>query len=194
MDALYTFYEKGRADGTFESGIQVALERLLASPDFLFRVEEDPKDAVPGQPYRLSDLELASRLSFFVWSSIPDDELLDVASRGMLRDPEVLEQQVRRMLKDPKSAALTQNFAGQWLQLRAIPGVVRNPRMFPDFDDNLRLAMRRETELFFDSILREDRSALDLLSADYTFVNERLARHYGIPNVYGSRFPARDGG
>ena len=188
VGALYAFYEKGRADGTFESGIQAALERLLASPDFLFRIEEDPKDAVPGRPYRIGDLELASRLSFFLWSSIPDDELLDLASRGLLRDPEVLEQQVRRMLKDPKSATLTENFAGQWLQLRTVPGVDRNLQMFPDFDNNLRLAMRRETELFFDSIVREDRSALDVLRADYTFVNERLARHYGIQNVYGSHF------
>ena len=188
VDGLFTFYEKGRTDGSFESGIQAALERLLVSPDFLFRIEEDPQDAVSGRPYRISDLELASRLSFFLWSSIPDDELIDLASRSTLRDPEVLEQQVRRMLRDPKSTALTENFAGQWLQLRAIPGIERNPQMFPDFDHNLRLAMRRETELFFDSIVREDRSALDLLDADYTFVNERLARHYGLPSVYGSHF------
>src|SRR5262249_43964833 len=131
---------------------------------------------------------LASRLSFFLWSSIPDDQLLDLAAKGLLKEPRVLDQQVQRMLKDPKAVAFTENFAGQWLRLRAIPGVDRNAQMFPGFDDNLRQAMRRETELFFNSIVQEDRSALDLLNADYTYVNERLARHYGIQNVYGSHF------
>jgi mono/diheme cytochrome c family protein len=200
VDVLVAFFKKGRANGSFEGGIQMALERLLASPDFLFRIEQDPKTALAGRPYRISDLELASRLSFFLWSSIPDDQLVDAASRGLLRDPAVLERQVRRMLLDPKSEALTKNFAGQWLKLRALPGIDRNTAMFPDFDDNLRQAMRRETELLFDSVVRENRSIFELLNADYTFVNERLARHYNMPNVYGSHFrrvavtePARRG-
>jgi hypothetical protein len=188
LTILRSFYEAGRVEGGFEQGIQAALERLLVSPEFLFRIERDPAHLVPGAAYRLSDLELASRLSFFLWSSIPDDELLDVAARGKLKDPAVLERQVRRMLADPRSEALTSNFPGQWLLLRNLPAVWPDPLSFPDFDDNLRQAMRRETELFFDSILREDRSVLELLKANYTFVNERLARHYGIPNVYGSHF------
>jgi mono/diheme cytochrome c family protein len=199
VDVLVTFFKKGRTGGSFERGIQMALERLLASPDFLFRIERDPPSAVPAMasapkiavaatPYRVSDLELASRLSFFLWSSIPDEQLIDAASRGLLRNPAVLERQVRRMLLDPRSEALTKNFAGQWLKLRALPGIDRNTAMFPDFDDNLRQAMRRETELLFDSVVRENRSIFELLTADYTFVNERLARHYNIPNVYGSHF------
>jgi mono/diheme cytochrome c family protein len=187
VDAIMAFYTKGRTGGSFDTGIQVAIERLLASPDFLFRVEED-NAAANGRPYRVSDVELASRLSFFLWSSIPDDQLLEAAEKGLLKDPKVLDQQVRRMLADPKAEALATNFAGQWLRLRALPGVDRNPQMFPDFDDNLRQAMRRETELFFASVVREDRSALDLVNSDYTYVNERLAKHYGIPNVYGSHF------
>jgi mono/diheme cytochrome c family protein len=189
VDVLVGFFKKGRTHGSFERGIQMGLERLLASPDFLFRIEHDPPaTAVAGRPYRVSDLDLASRLSFFLWSSIPDEPLIAVANRGQLRDPRVLERQVRRMLLDPKSVALTTNFAGQWLKLRALPGIERNTALFPDFDDNLRQAMRRETELLFDTIVRENRSIFDLLRADYTFVNERLARHYNIPNVYGSHF------
>ena len=188
IDTLFKFYSKGRAVGDFERGIQVALERLLASPDFLFRVVDDPPDADPGTAYRISDLALASRLSFFLWSSIPDDALLDVAIRGELKNPSVLLQQMRRMLADSRSEALISNFAGQWLRLRNLPGVDRSVLMFPDFDDNLRRAMRRETELLFESVIRDDRSVLDLLNADFTFVNERLARHYGMSNVYGSHF------
>jgi hypothetical protein len=188
VDQLMTFYRQGSAGKNFERGIQVGLERLLASPDFLFRIEDDPANVKPGAVYRLTDLELASRLSFFLWSSIPDDELLDVASRGQLKNAAVLEHQTRRMLADPKSQALTSNFAGQWLRLRNVQGTDPNAQMFPDFDENLRRSMRRETELLFDSIIRENRSVLDLLNADYTFVDERLARHYKIPNVYGADF------
>ena len=151
-------------------------------------MELDPEKASAGGAYRISDLELASRLSFFLWSSIPDDELLDAAVRGELRQPDVLEKQVRRMLADPRSYNLASNFAGQWLTVRNLVSVDPNVRLYPDFDDNLRQAFRLETELFVDSIVREDRSVLDLLKADYTFLNERLAKHYGIPNVYGSRF------
>ena len=188
LDVLLGFYRAGRRDGDFERGIQVALERLLASPDFLFRIVEDPRDSAPGAVYEITDLELASRLAFFLWSSIPDDELLEVASRGELQDEAVLVEQTRRMLADPRSASLITNFAGQWLRLRNLPGIDRDAHLFPDFDDNLRRAMRRETELLLETIAREDRSMLELLAADYTFVNERLARHYGIPNVAGSHF------
>jgi hypothetical protein len=188
MEPILGFYDAARKKGTFEGGIQRGLERILASPRFAFRVEHDPDSVAPGTPYRVSDVELASRLSFFLWSSIPDDTLLDVASRGRLKDPVVLEQQVRRMIADPKSSALVDNFAGQWLQLRNVRSVLPNSDEFPDFDDNLRQSFRTETELLFESIIREDRNVLDLLRADYTFVNERLARHYGIPGVYGSRF------
>jgi hypothetical protein len=172
----------------FEQGIQRAVRRLLVSPEFLLRVERDPARAAPGTPYRISDVELASRLSFFLWSSIPDDELLTVAERGQLRDPAVLGAQVRRMIEDRRADAFVTNFAGQWLFLRNLQAVVPVQNIFPDFDDTLRQAFRRETELFFDSIVRENRSVLDLLRADYTFLNERLARHYGIPNVKGSHF------
>ncbi len=182
------FYLAGRSDGSFDAGIQLALERLLISPDFLFRVERDPTDVAPGTVYTLSDLELASRLSFFLWSSIPDAELLDRAERGLLQDRAVLEQQTRRMLADPRSKALVQNFAGQWLYLRNLRSVVPDAVAFPEFDENLREAFRQETELFVESLMRDDRSVLDLLGADYTFVNERLAEHYGIPGVYGSHF------
>ena len=183
-----SFYERGRADGGFEAGIEMALRALLTSPEFIFRIEEDPQDAAPGTPYRLGDFALASRLSFFLWSSIPDDELLDLAEAGRLRDPRVREAQVRRMLADPRAGALTANFAGQWLHLRNLEAAAPNLRRFPDFDDNLRRAFRRETELLFGSVVDQDRSVLDLLQADYTFLNERLARHYGISGVYGSRF------
>ncbi len=185
---LMAFYKAGRHDGTFDAGIGRALRAMLASTQFVFRLERDPANIAAGAPYRLSDLELASRLSFFLWSSIPDDELLDVASRGQLKDPAVLERQVRRMLADPKASTLVTNFASQWLQLRNLRTTIPDQNEFPDFDDNLRQAFRREVEMLVESVIHEDRSVLDLLTADYTFVNERLARHYGIPNVYGSYF------
>jgi len=181
-------YREGRSEGSFEEGIRRALSAVLVSPEFLFRVELDPERAAAGAAYRISDLELASRLSFFIWSSVPDEELLDAAIRGTLSRPEELERQARRMLADPRSYNLASNFAGQWLRLRSLDSVDPNVRLYPDFDDNLRQAFRQETELFVDSILREDRSVLDLIKADYTFLNERLAKHYGIPQVYGSRF------
>jgi hypothetical protein len=186
---LMEFYEQGRAaGGDFDKGIEVGLQRLLSSPQFVFRFERDPPGASPGEPYPLRDDELASRLAFFLWSSIPDDELLDLASRGRLSRPSVLTQQVERMLADPRAAALTKNFAGQWLYLRNLEIKDASTYEFPDFDDNLRSSFRRETELLFDDIVRSDRSVLDLLTADYTFVDERLAKHYGIEGVYGSEF------
>ena len=188
MRPLMAFYEAGRRAGTFEKGIQAGVQRILASPMFVFRFERDPARVAPGSVYPIDEVELASSLSFFLWSSIPDDALLDLAARGMLRKPGVLEQQVRRLLADKRSQHFVGNFAGQWLQLRNLNSLIPNSEEFPDFDDNLRRAFQKETELFFDSIVREDRSVLDLLTADYTFVNERLARHYGIPNVYGSHF------
>jgi mono/diheme cytochrome c family protein len=181
-------YEKGRADGGFDAGIETALSAVLVSPSFLFRVEPDPAGIPANTPYRVSDLQLASRLSFFLWSSIPDDELLNVAIAGRLHEPAVLERQVRRMMSDARARALVDNFASQWLHLRNLASITPDMRLFPDFDDNLRQAFRQETQLFVQSILREDRSVLDLLRADYTFVNERLAKHYGIPHVYGSHF------
>lgn len=188
LDVLLEFYRRGTRESGFEKGIQLAIERILVSPQFLFRIERDPQGLPPGSPYRISDIELASRLSFFLWSSIPDEALLDVAARGRLKDPVTLEQQVRRMLADPRAKALVDNFAGQWLYLRNVQRVQPDPNIFPEFDDNLREAFQRETELFFASLLREDRSVIDLLNADYTYVNERLARHYGIEGVYGSHF------
>jgi mono/diheme cytochrome c family protein len=188
VQTLVGFYQTGRREGSFDAGIEFALERILIDPDFLFRIERDPEDAAPGTVHRLSDVELASRLSFFLWSSIPDDELLDVAIRGKLKDPATLDRQVRRMLADPRSTALVDNFADQWLIVSHLRNVTPDPDLFPDFDENLRQAFQRETELFVESQLREDRSVPELLTADYTFVNERLARHYRIPNVYGSRF------
>lgn len=183
------FFREGSAEGAgFEAGIENALAAILVSPHFLIRVEQDPAGVKPGSVYRVSDLELASRLSFFIWSSLPDDALLDAAVRGDLRQPKLLEAQVRRMLADDRSRSLVTNFAAQWLQLRKLDSITPDGRLFPDFDDNLRQAMREETELFIESILREDRSITDLLGADYTFLNERLAKHYGIPNIYGSRF------
>ena len=186
METLLSFYQQGRNKGNFEGGIESALRLVLADPKFIFRNEIDP----PNGPsvHRINDLELASRLSFFLWSTIPDDELLSVASQGKLKDADVLEQQVKRMLADPRSDALVNNFAGQWLFLRNLKSAAPDSEQYPNFDDNLRQAMRKETELFFGSILREDRGVLDLLTANYTFVNERLAKHYGIPNIYGSRF------
>ena len=188
LELLLGFYRQGREDGGHEAGVEMALRRLLVSPEFLFRVERDPENVELDSPYFISDLELASRLSFFLWSSIPDDELLDVAANGTLRDPGVLESQVRRMLADPRAETLVTNFAAQWLYLRNLPAVSPDFTVFPDFDEALRRALRQETELFFESIIREDRSALDLLTANYTFVNERLAKHYGISNIYGSHF------
>ncbi len=184
----FALYQEARKDGDFDAGIEMALSGVLVSPQFLFRVEKDPAGVAPGTAYRISDLELASRLSFFLWSSIPDDQLLDAAIAGKLHEPLVLERQVRRMLGDDRSEALVTNFADQWLRLRNLDSITPDMRLFPDFDDNLRQAFRKETELFFESVLREDRSVLDLLSAKYTFLNERLAKHYGIPNVYGTRF------
>jgi hypothetical protein len=188
LESPLRFYTEARRTGDFEAGIEMAVRAVLASTEFLFRVERDPKTVTPKTPYRVSDVELASRLSFFLWSSIPDEELLDLAIAGRLSQPTTLERQVTRMLADPKSDALVTNFAGQWLYLRNLAAASPDARQFPAFDDNLRQAFRRETELFFESIVNEDRSVLDLLRANYTFVNERLARHYGIGNVYGSRF------
>src|SRR2546426_999019 len=182
------FYEADRKTGDFERAIQGALERLLVDPEFLFRIEREPDDAAPGTVYRLTDLELASRLSFFLWSSIPDDQLLSVAASGKLNDPAVLDQQVRRMLRDPRSRALVENFATRWLELSKLAGVVLDTDVYREFDENLREAMAQETKLFVADQIREDRSVRDLLTADYTFLNERLARHYGIPDVYGANF------
>jgi mono/diheme cytochrome c family protein len=187
VETLMTFYRTGRREDDFEAGIQHALERLLCSPEFLFRIETDP-GGTPSKPYRISDLDLASRLSFFLWSSIPDDELLDLAAAGRLSDPMVLERQVRRMLADARSVALVNNFANQWLVVRNVRTVAPDEDLFPEFNENLREALQRETELFVEHVIREDRSVLDFLTADYTFLNERLARHYGIPMVYGSHF------
>ena len=188
VDTLLGFYRAGRREGGFDAGVQYALERILVDPSFLFRIERDPPGVAPGSVYALSGLELASRLSFFLWSSIPDDELLHAAARGALDDPAVLEGQVRRMLADPRAQALVDNFFGQWLQLRDLRSVTPSAALFPGFDDNLRAALMRETELFIESQFRDDRSVPELLSADYSFLNERLARHYGIPNVHGNRF------
>jgi len=188
LQVLLSFYDDGHADGGFEAGIELGLRRLLASPEFLFRIERDPAGVEPGAPYRISDLELASRLSFFLWSSIPDDALLAAAIAGTLHEPAVLEAQTGRMLADARAGALVENFAGQWLYLRNVPALTPDEDLFPDFGEALRQAFQQETELFFESILREDRSVLEFLTADYTFVNERLARHYGIPNIYGSHF------
>ena len=184
----FKFYKEARATGDFDAGIEMGVSAVLVSPEFLFRVEQDPAGIAPNTAYRISDLELASRLSFFLWSSIPDDELLDAAIAGKLKTPAILEKQVRRMLADSRARALVNNFAEQWLYLRNLASTTPDMRLFPDFDDNLRQSFRKETELFFESIMREDRSILDLLRANYTFVNERLAKHYGIPNIYGSRF------
>jgi hypothetical protein len=189
LATLMDFYNRGRAgNANFESGIESALQFILASPEFLFRFETDPANIPANTVYRLDDLALASRLSFFLWSTIPDDQLVTLAVQGKLKDPVILQQQVKRMLADRRSSALIANFAEQWLFLRNLKTSVPDLEVFPDFDDNLRRAMKEETTLFFDSIMREDRSVVDLLNADYTFVNERLARHYGIPGIYGSQF------
>jgi hypothetical protein len=187
-ELLLGFYQQGRNKGTFDDGIEMALRRILSDPEFIFRRELEPADVPAGGIYRISDLELASRLSFFLWSTIPDDELLKVASQNRLREPGVLEQQVRRMLKDPRAQSLVDNFAGQWLSIRAISSQVPVANLFPDFDDNLRYALRKEMELFVGYFIQEDRPITEMLDANYTFVNERLAIHYGIPNVYGSFF------
>ena len=188
IQRLMSFYATGRRDGNFEKGIQLALQRMLASAKFALRVERDPANTKPGSVYPLHSLDLASRLSFFLWSSLPDDELLRVAEQGKLRTPVVLRQQLRRMLADPKSEALVTNFAGQWLYLRNLKNMVPLSTEFVDFDDNLRRAFEQEAELFFASIMRENRSVLDLMDANYTFINERLAKHYNIPGVYGSHY------
>ncbi|HEY2380494.1 MAG TPA: DUF1592 domain-containing protein [Terriglobia bacterium] len=185
LTKLMSFYQHGRKDSDFETGIQEAIARILVAPAFLYRIEDEPATVAAGGVYRLSNLELASRLSFFLWSSMPDDELLDVAIKGRLSDPKVFEQQTKRMLADPKSAALVTNFGGQWLGLRELAKAETSAK---NFDDNLRQAFKRETEMLFDSIIREDRSIVTLLDADYTFVDERLAQHYGIPNIHGSYF------
>jgi len=188
MKQLMGFFESGRQKGgSFDSGIETALAFTLVSPQFLFRFEKDPDNVAAGSSYRVSDLELASRLSFFIWSSIPDDQLLDAAIKGRLKDPAVLEAQVKRMLADERARALGANFAGQWLYLRNLRAKYPIDDVFPDFDDNLRKAMQRETEMLYESVVLEDRSALTLLNADYTFMNERLAKHYGVPGIYGDQ-------
>jgi mono/diheme cytochrome c family protein len=188
LEKAMTFYRQGRKEGGFDAGIEMALSAMLVNPQFLFFVEQEPKDLGPKTAYRVSDIGLASRLSFFLWSSIPDDKLLDLAARNELHKPEVFEKQVRRMLADERSRNLATNFAAQWLHQRNLESITPDLRLFPDFDDNLRKAFRQETELFVESLFREDRGVLDLLQADYTFLNERLAKHYGIPHVYGSHF------
>ncbi len=188
-EQLLTYFQRGQNEGkTFDSGIETALAFVLVNPQFLFRSEADPTNVAAGTAYRISDLELASRLSFFLWSSIPDDQLLTLAQQGKLKDPAILEQQVKRMLADSRADSLISNFLGQWLYLRNLKGIIPDPQIFPDFDDNLRQAFQRETEMFFASVMREDRSVVDLITANYTFVNERLAKHYGIPGVYGDQF------
>jgi hypothetical protein len=187
-EILMGFYQRGRNAGKFDDGIEMALRRILADPEFVFRREAEPVNVAAGQAYRISDVELASRLSFFIWSSIPDEELLSLATQNKLHDNVVLEQQVRRMLRDPRSQQLVSNFAGQWLSLRALQSQTPVPSEYPDFDDVLRQAMRTETEMFVNSVVQEDRPVTDLLDANYTFLNERLAEHYGIPNIYGSNF------
>jgi hypothetical protein len=188
LEAPLEMYRAGHAEGGFEAGIEMALSSILVNPQFLLRVERDPANAKSGEAYKVSGVELASRLSYFLWSSLPDEELLDLAVQGELSKTDVLEKQVRRMLADERARSLVTNFAGQWLYLRNLDSVIPDMRLFPDFDDNLRQALKKETELFFESVMREDRSALDLIRADYTFLNERLAKHYGIPHVYGSDF------
>ena len=188
LEWAMTFYQTGREEGDFETGIRTALQAILSHPEFVFRFEQAPANVQPGGTYRISDLELASRLAYFLWSSIPDDQLITVASQGKLKDPAVLEQQTRRMLADPRAEVLATHFAVQWLRLGSLNDVFPEPKVFRDFTRNLALSMRREVELLFDSVVREDRNVIDLLTADYTFVDEVLARHYGIPEVIGSRF------
>jgi mono/diheme cytochrome c family protein len=185
---LMSSYEQGRSNGSFNTGVQFGLRRILASPSFVFRPEVEPAAVAQSAAYRISDTELASRLSFFLWSSIPDEQLLRVARAGRLSQPAGLREEMRRLLADSRSSAFVNNFAGQWLHLRNLRSIIPNSDLFPDFDDNLRQAFQREAELFFESVLRENRSVIDLMNADYTFVNERLARHYGINGVFGSEF------
>jgi hypothetical protein len=185
---LGTQPRSGQAEDSFDAGIQRGIERILAAPSFLFRIEREPAGTAAGVAYRLSDLDLASRLSFFLWSSIPDDELRDAAVRGALNEPAALDQQVRRMLRDSRSKALVDNFASRWLELSKISGVVPDTELYPEFDENLRDAMEQETKLFVGSQLHDNRSVVELLTADYSFLNERLATHYGIRNIYGSHF------
>ena len=188
LEGVMSFYQEGRKGGTFEDGIELSIRRILASPQFLVRVEKEPAALAIGQTHRITDLELASRLSFFLWSSIPDDELLNVATQGRLSNPTVLEQQVKRMLADSRSVALVNNFAAQWLYLRNLKAASPVATSYPEWDDQLRQAFRRETELLFESVMREDRNVVDFLTADYTYLNDRLAKQYGIPNIYGSQF------
>ncbi len=188
LKPLLAFYQSGRAERDFDFGIEKALRAMLVSPDFLFRVEQDPRGTAAASVYRISDFELASRLSFFLWSSVPDDQLLDLAEKGKLKDPAVLDRQVRRLLDDPRGDSLVSNFAGQWLYIRNLAQQKPDPDAFPEFDESLRQAFRQETELFFRNIVREDRSVMELLDANYTFLNQRLAEHYGIPNIYGPQF------
>jgi hypothetical protein len=188
LKPLLAFYQSGRAERDFDFGIEKGLRAMLVSPDFLFRIEKDPGGAAPGSVYRIDDCELASRLSFFLWSSVPDDQLLDLAEKGKLKDPAVLDQQVHRLLDDPRADSLVSNFAGQWLYIRNLAQQKPDSDAFPEFDESLRQAFRQETELFFRNILREDHSVVELLDANYTFLNQRLAEHYGIPNIYGPQF------
>ena len=188
LSELMSFYKIGRKQGGFEDGIRLAIERLLVSVNFLFRVERDPSGITPNTNYRISDTELASRLSFFLWSSIPDDQLLALANQQQLSKPEILDAQVRRMLRDPKSQAFVENFFGQWLELRRVPDLTPDPLEYPSFDEDLRRSFRKETELFAASLFAENQPLVNILNADYTFLNERLAEHYGIPNVYGTNF------
>lgn len=188
LTSLMSLYEAGRKDASFEKGVQNALRLILANSKFIFRSEPDPKSALPGSTRRLTDLELATRLSFFLWSSLPDDELINMAAQGKLKNAMVLDQQVRRMMNDPRADAMVSNFAGQWLLLRNLNSQPRDPNVFPNYDANLRDAFRKETEMLFQTVMREDRNVLELLTADYTFVNQRLAQHYGIPGIYGSNF------
>jgi len=188
LEGLMGLYQSGRRNGTFETGVRTALQGILAKPEFVFRFEPVPRNVAPGTAYRISDLALASRLSYFLWSSAPDEQLVTLANQGRLSDPATLERQVKRMIADPRSAALASNFVGQWLRLQDLKDVLPEPTLFPDYTQNLGRSMRREVELLFDDIMRQDRGIVDLLSADYTFVDEVLAKHYGIPNVVGSRF------
>jgi hypothetical protein len=189
VESLMGFYQRGRNEGgDFNHGVEMAIQAILMDPDFIFRKEQEPAGVKAGQKYRISDVELANRLSFFLWSSIPDDTLLNLATQHKLSNPAVLEQQVKRMLADPRSSQFVKNFGGQWFNVRGLEGRAPVTQAFPDFDDNLRNAFQREADLFFASIVQEDRSLLDLIDGNYTYVNERLAKHYGIPNVYGSDF------
>jgi hypothetical protein len=188
VESMLSYFQQGRNDGDFDSGIRTAIQAIVANPQFVFRFERTPANITPGSVYRISDLELASRLSFFLWSAPPDDQLITLASQDKLKDPVVLEQQVRRMVSDPRSAAMSRNFAGQWLRLQNLKDLQPDDYQFPDYDKNLFDSMKRETELFFDTLMREDHSAMDILTANYTYVDERLAKHYGIPNVTGPRF------